>query len=131
MLLQEAGQRALQLTGAVAVNQPHDALIAEERFVEKPFRARDRFVDRAADHVEIAGHPFARLEIHLDADFRFRRRTADDPQLARARAHPLAADIEFGGPVVDGSHRRFEAETAYDDAITNSDIADCGLRIAD
>ena len=44
MLLQEPAQRPLQLAGAVAVNEPHGALIGQQRFVEEPLRARDRLV---------------------------------------------------------------------------------------
>ena len=46
-------QRALQLTGAVAVNEPDASLIGQQRLVEKPLGARQRFVDRAADDVQI------------------------------------------------------------------------------
>src|SRR6476659_5797162 len=35
VLLQEPGKRSLELTGAVAVNQPDHVLVAEQRFVEK------------------------------------------------------------------------------------------------
>src|SRR5262249_1099780 len=42
MLLQEPRQRALQLSRAVSVNDAHDALIRQERFVEESLGARDR-----------------------------------------------------------------------------------------
>src|SRR5436190_1555305 len=61
MLLQEPGQRAFQLSGAVPMNQAHDALIRQQRFVEEPFGARDRLVDAAADHVQIGRARLARL----------------------------------------------------------------------
>jgi hypothetical protein len=35
------------------VNQPHCALIGQQRFVEKPLGARERFVDGAPDHVQV------------------------------------------------------------------------------
>src|SRR5262245_7887980 len=53
MLLQKPGQRALELTGTVAVDESHDAAIGQERLVEKSFGARNGLVDRAADDVEI------------------------------------------------------------------------------
>src|SRR5207248_9931474 len=66
MLLEKPGQRALQLTGAVPVNEADDALIAQERLVEKPLRAGERFVHRAADHVEVGRRGVARLQLDVD-----------------------------------------------------------------
>src|SRR5439155_1054611 len=102
MLLEEPRQRAFQLARAVAVNHSNDALIGEERFVEKPFRPRDRLVDAAANHVQVRGSRLARLQLYVDADLRRRRGTAaDDAQIAHAGPHPLAAGVEVGDHVVD------------------------------
>src|ERR1051326_3012409 len=68
MLLQEAGERALQLTGAVPVNQTDDALIHEQRLVEETFGAGQGFIDGAADHVQIQRGRFARLKFDVDVD---------------------------------------------------------------
>src|SRR5512142_93977 len=121
MLLEEAGERTLQLTRAVSVNEAHDALIGQERFVEEPLRARDRFVDRAADHIQIRRRRVARLERDRDVHpgRRGSRRVADEAQVAQARAHPLPADVEIRGAVVKAGDDGFEAEAADDDAIAD------------
>src|SRR5438034_7352130 len=115
MLLQKSGQRAFQLARAVTVDQAHDTLIGEERFVEEALGALDRFVDRAADDVEIGCRtgtealprvgrsPSALRQIvalpsanQLDVHFARRPLVADDADVAEARAHALAANIEIG-----------------------------------
>ena len=53
MLLQESGERTLQLTGAVSMNEADDVLIAQERFVEEALRARDRLIHGAPDDVQV------------------------------------------------------------------------------
>ena len=45
--------RALQLARAVSVDQPDRSLIAEQRLVQEPLGARQRFVHGAADHVQL------------------------------------------------------------------------------
>src|SRR4051812_29584873 len=53
MLLEEAGEGAFQLSGAVAVNEAERALIAEQRLVEESLGARERFINSAANHIQI------------------------------------------------------------------------------
>jgi len=55
MLLQESRQRALQLARAVAVDEADDALIAEERFVEKPLGVSVADAQRAVDAAAATG----------------------------------------------------------------------------
>ncbi len=70
MLLEKSSQGALELACAVPMNDPHDALIAQERLVEKPLRTCEGRVHRAADHVQVAADIFSRLQIDVDDDTR-------------------------------------------------------------
>jgi hypothetical protein len=120
MLLKEAGERPLQLTGSVTVNHADRPLIGQQRFIEEPLGARQRFVDAAPDDVQICGGRVARLQIDGDLDLSGSRRcAADDLQIANARPHPFAADVDLGGVVVNGGDDPFEAEAADDHAIAN------------
>src|SRR4029078_999516 len=100
MLLQESGERALQLPGPVAVDQADDALIGEDRFVEEAFGAGNRFVDGAANHVEIRRARVARLQVDVDAHLLRRRLAAANAlQVTDAGAHPLAPNVARRPPV--------------------------------
>src|SRR3954469_14483239 len=123
VLLQKSGERALQLAGAVAVDQAQHALIGQQRLVEEPLRARQRLVHGAADDIQIRRRRFTRLQLDVHIDARRRRRAADHLQIADAGAHPLAADVEIGGAIVNRGDGRFEAEAADDDAGTDRDQA--------
>ena len=85
MLLEKSAQRPLQLAGAVAVNQPDGPLIGQQRLVEEPLRARDRFVHAAADHVQIRRRRLARLQLDIDLDAG-RRRGRPGPRRRSDRA---------------------------------------------
>src|SRR5262245_7404274 len=66
MLLQNSCQSSLELTSSVPVDQTHCSLIREQRLVEKPFRQRDGFVDRAADDVQVCDGRLTRLQVEVD-----------------------------------------------------------------
>ena len=134
MLLQESGQRALQLTGAVPVDETHDPLIGQQRLVEKPLRARDGFVDAAADDVEIGRGRLARLQFHMYFDAAAGGRgscAGDQTQVAEAGAHPLAAHVEVRRAVVNRGDDRFEPEAADDHAVAHRHPAVRGVRSAE
>ena len=120
-LLQKARERPFELPGAIPVDHAHDALIAEQRFVQEALRACDGFVDAASDDVQIGRRAVARLQLHLDVDSSGPRRRprAQHPQIADTRAHPLATDVEVRGAVVHRRHHPFEPEAADHDAVAN------------
>src|SRR5882724_5357504 len=66
VLPQKFRERALQLASAVAVDQPEDALLAEQRLVQKPLGPCQRFVDRAAHHVQLGRVAPSRLKVDVD-----------------------------------------------------------------
>src|SRR5262245_57242917 len=53
MLLQKPGQRPFQLACPVPMDEANDAPVGQERFVEEALRARNGFIHRAPDHIEI------------------------------------------------------------------------------
>ena len=116
MALKKAGQGALQLSGAVPVDEPQRALIVQQRLVQKPLRPRERFVDGQADHVQIRYRGAARPELDVHAHRCGRsgaaRRGGEHPQVPDACTHVLAAHIDLGRAVVDGRDHALQAEAA-------------------
>src|SRR5262249_55841648 len=120
MLLQKSRQRALQLAGTVTVNEPDDALVAQQRFVKKTLRPRERLVDAATDDIQVGRPRLAWLKLDVDVDARdWRRATPDDSQVAQARSHPFPAHIELGGPIMDRCDERFETQSVDDNPIAD------------
>ncbi len=83
MLLQKAGERPLELPGAVSVDQPHDPLIGQQRLVEEPLGPGDRFVDGAPDHVQVGRR--RRRGCSCTLTLIARRRSAAPPMTRRSR----------------------------------------------
>ena len=61
MVLQIGREPLAQLAGAVAVDDADLLLIGDERVVEELRDAIDGLIDRAADDVQLAEQPLARL----------------------------------------------------------------------
>ena len=101
------------------MDEPNHALIGQQRLVEESLRAGDRFVHGAADHVQVGGRRVARLQFDVDVDARGCRRRAavHDAQIAEARPHPFAADVEIRRSIVNARDNRLETEAAHDHAI--------------
>ena len=103
MLLQESGQRPLQLSGAVAVNQPDDradrsaATRRETAPRARSLRPRVQPITFRSDGVVSRG---CSSTLHVDARRRGGAAAADDAQVADAGAHPLAAHVELRRAVV-------------------------------
>ena len=116
MRLQKRGDAFTQLARAVAVNDAHFLKIGDERVVEKTRHAIDGLIDGHADHVQLAQHAFARLQIDVDADLRGRLSVEGGPPITRSsfdlRLHALAAHVDFGAVAVDRDHDAFEPESA-------------------
>src|SRR6187549_2801975 len=70
MPLEEAGDRAPQLTGAEAVDDADRSLIGQHRFVEEALGAGERLVDRAPDQVQLGERSGPRLQLDVHADTR-------------------------------------------------------------
>src|SRR5207344_2992936 len=97
MLLEKSRQCPFQLTGAIAMDEPDHALIGHERFVEESLRPGQRFVDGAANDIEIERRrrciaAAIQLDVHLCAGWRGRR-GCYHPEFSDARPHSLAADV--------------------------------------
>ena len=70
------------------------------------------------------GVAVARLQIDVDVHLcRRRRRAADDPQIAEARAHPFAAHVELRRAVVDRRHHALEPQAADHHAVAHVAVA--------
>ena len=120
MLLQEPGERALQLARPVSVDEPDRPLIGQQRLIEKPFGPRDRFVNGAADDVQVGRGAVARLQ--LDADASRSTPLPAPPSTRRSRtagAHAFAAHVEVGRAVVHGCHDGLQPEAADDHAVAD------------
>jgi hypothetical protein len=119
MLLKKSRKRSFELASSIPVNDPNRALIVQQRFVEEALGFRERFVHTASNHVQIDRRCLARLKIYANADLRRRGGWTDDAQIAQARPHSLAADIEIGRMLVNRCHHRLEAQRAEDDAVAD------------
>ena len=67
MLLQKSRERPLQLTGAVAVDEADDALVAQQRLVEKPLGPREASSTVQPMTLRSGGDRLARLQLDVDA----------------------------------------------------------------
>src|SRR5215204_5797711 len=70
MRLQKCADALTQLSGAMPVNNAHFVEIGDERIVEEARQAIDGLIDRHPDHVQLAQHPFTRLEVNVDPHLR-------------------------------------------------------------
>ena len=111
MVLQEGGDGAAQLPGAVAVNDAHLLLIGHV-VSSRNFSSRvNRLVHRAADHVQLGQRPFARLQIDIDTSpvaGAARAPAADRPQVLQLRPQALAAHVDLRLLAVHLDDRAFE-----------------------
>ena len=132
MVLEERGDRAAQLAGAVAVDDAQLAHVGDGRFVEELLeRASSASSTVQPMTFSSESRPSRGLQVDVDAatcaPLR-RSRPPIDPQVAQRRAQPLAADLDFGVLAVNRDDDAFEAEPADDHASPGPTGAGCARR---
>ena len=123
MLLEEAGDRAPQLTGAEAVDDADRSLIGQHRFVEEALGAGERLVDRAPDQVQLGERSGPRLQLDVHADTRPAHRSADEAQVGPQRPQPLAVHVHVRVLAVQVQHHALETKGAHRYPRAGRDVA--------